>query len=80
MAVVASCVGSGAPIAGMTRDISPSGLSMLMPQRPTAVHLDVTVSATDLSVELWVRVVDCVATDDDMYLWQVYVLMVGDRP
>ncbi len=62
----------------MTCDISPSGLSMLMPQRPTAVHLDVTVSATDLSVELWVRVVDCVATDDDMYLWHVNVVTADD--
>jgi hypothetical protein len=58
----------------MTQDISPSGLSMLMRQRPTAVHLDVTVCDTDISVELWVRVVDCVATDDDMYVWHVLVV------
>jgi len=76
-AVAASSVGGASPIEGVTREISRSGLSMLMPQRPAAAHLDVTVSDTDLSVELWVRVVDCVATGE-MYLWHVHVVTADD--
>jgi hypothetical protein len=74
LAVVASSVGGASPIAGVTREISRSGLSMLMPHRPSAVHLDVTVSDTDLSVELWVRVVECVANGDGMYVWHAHVV------
>jgi hypothetical protein len=49
-----------------------------MPRRPTAVYLDVTVHDTDISVELWVRVIDCVATDDGMYVWRVQVVTADD--
>jgi len=51
---------------------------MLMPQRPTAVHQDVTVQDGDISVELWVRVVGCVATGEDMYMWHVHVVTAED--
>jgi len=78
LAVVATCLGNGAPIAGVAHDISRSGLSMLMPQRPTAVHQDVTVQDGDISVELWVRVVDCRAADEDMFVWHVHVVTAED--
>jgi hypothetical protein len=58
--------------------MSRSELSLLMPRRPSAVHLDVTLHDVDLSVELWVRVVDCVATDDHMYVWHVQVVTADD--
>jgi hypothetical protein len=51
---------------------------MLMTHQPSAVHLDVTVSDTDLSVELWVRVVECVANGDGMYMWHVHVVSSDD--
>jgi len=78
LAVVATCLGNGVPIAGVADDISRSGLSMLMPQRPMAVHQDVTVQDGDISVELWVRVVDCVAADDDTFVWHVHVVTAED--
>jgi hypothetical protein len=78
LAVVASSLGGGASIVGVTHDISRTGLSMLMPQQPTAAHQDVTVHDGDISVELWVRVIDCRPTDDDMYVWHVHVTTADD--
>jgi hypothetical protein len=76
--VVASSVGGATPIAGVTRGISRSELSLLMPYRPSAVYMDVTLHDVDLSVELWVRVVDCVATDDHRYVWHGQVVTAND--
>src|SRR6187399_568897 len=78
LAVVASSLGSGASIVGVTHDISRSGLSMVMSERPTTAHQDVTVRDGEMSVELWVRVIDCEPTDDDKYLWHVHVTTAED--
>ena len=51
---------------------------MLMPRRPSAVYMDVTLHDVDLSVQLWVRVVDCVATDVGMFLCRVQVVTADD--
>lgn len=51
---------------------------MLMPQRPTSAHQDVTVRDGDISVQLWVRVVDCRAGDDGSYIWHVHVVTAED--
>jgi hypothetical protein len=40
--------------------------------------MDVTVADTDISVELWVRVVDCEEADGDTYVWHVHVVTSDD--
>jgi hypothetical protein len=42
------------------------------------VHQDVTVRGEEISVDLWVRVVNWVATDDGMYIWHVHVTTAED--
>jgi hypothetical protein len=51
---------------------------MLMPRPPSGNHLDVTVHDPDLSVQLWVRIVDYTAADDHMYMWNAQVVTADD--
>jgi hypothetical protein len=76
--VPASSLSAATPVAGITHDISRSALSLLMPQPPSATHLDVTVHDPHLSVRLWVRIIDCIPTDNNMYMWHARVVTADD--
>src|SRR4051794_7170958 len=55
--VTANHPGSEHDLKGVTNNISTSGMSLLMPEPPPAIHQDVVVTDSQVSSSVWIQVI-----------------------